>query len=71
MWTIRITYENKKTLARHDLTFKYALDEKHALKIAKKLRPKFHRIVAVNLFQITTPPSNEDALPDEWPSDLT
>ncbi len=59
MITMKITYEDKKTLERHDLIFKYASDEKHAMKIAKKLRPKFHRIVSVTLFQLTTPPSQE------------
>jgi hypothetical protein len=66
-FVVKITYEHKDTLERHDVSFKYALDASHALKIAKKLRPKRCKIVSVVAFPIS---QESGPLPDEWPSDL-
>lgn len=44
----KIRYQDKKTLQIKDVTFPCVSNE-HAMKIAKKLRPKYHKIVSVSV----------------------
>jgi len=44
-----IIYRDKRTLEEYRVEFAEVVDEKHAMKIAKKLRPKYHKIVQVSI----------------------
>jgi len=46
---VKIVYMDKRTLQKHEVSFPNVVDEKHAMKIAKKLRPKYHKIVSVSV----------------------
>jgi len=47
--TVKIIYMDKRTLEKHEVSFPNAVDQKHAMQIARKLRPKFHKIVSVSM----------------------
>lgn len=47
-----IVYMNKKTLQKHDISFKFVVDEKHAMQVAKKLRPRYHKILSVSVSMV-------------------
>lgn len=46
-YIVRIIYQDRRTGNKHKVTFRYATDENHAMRIAKKLRPKYHKILLV------------------------
>jgi hypothetical protein len=62
-WTVRITYQHKKTSARHEVIFSHVADEDSAIRVAWKLKPKKCKLIGIKLIE-------EKPLPDEWPSDL-
>lgn len=46
--TAKIIYQDKRTLQKSEVTTA-CIDEKHAMQIAKKLRPRYAKLVSVVL----------------------